>query len=75
MGVSDKYINETNDENILCRGNSAGLKLRPLGYIIQIAIDNDIPIINESANFINSESEPLYKTNKQAKTIYKNHHI
>jgi len=73
VGVSDKYIKETKYENILCLGNSIGLKLRPLGYIIQIAIDNDIPITNEIANFKNSESEPLYNTNKQAKNIYKNH--
>jgi len=54
---------------ILCLGNTIGLKLRPVGYIMQIVIDNDIPIINDSANLENSESEPLYNTNKQARTI------
>ena len=54
-------------------GMKSGLNPRPLGYIMHIVRESDIPIMSDNANCMNSLLSALKYIYMQAATTYKNH--
>ena len=72
VGVSVLYKLATIFPNIVSDVDS-GLNVRPLGYIMHIVRESDIPIMSDNANCMNSLLSALKYIYMQAATTYKNH--